>query len=48
MVKFAIALLIAAAAAAAARGGDVQLLDFTSPYCGPCQSIRRSGIRKLL
>lgn len=39
MVKFAIALLIAAAAAAAARGGDVQLLDFTSPYCGPCQSM---------
>lgn len=39
MVKFAIALLIAAAAAAAARGGDVQLLDFSSPYCGPCQSM---------
>jgi len=39
MVKFAIALLVAAAAAAAARGGDVQLLDFTSPHCGPCQSM---------
>ncbi len=40
MVKYAIAaLLIAAATAGIACGGDVQLLDFSSPFCGPCQSM---------
>ena len=40
MVKFAIAaLLVVAAAAPTARGGDIQLLDFSSPFCGPCQSM---------
>ncbi len=40
MVKFAIAaLLVAAATATSAHGSDVQLLDFSSPYCGPCQSM---------
>ena len=40
MVKFAIAaLLVVAAAAPTACGGDIQLLDFSSPFCGPCQSM---------
>ncbi len=40
MVKFAIAaLLVAAAAAHTAVADGVQLLDFSSPYCGPCQSM---------
>lgn len=40
MVKFAIAaLLVAAAAANCARGGELLLLDFASPYCGPCQQM---------
>jgi thiol-disulfide isomerase/thioredoxin len=40
MVKFAIAaLLVAAAAAQCARGGELLLLDFASPHCGPCQQM---------
>src|SRR3990172_72013 len=40
MVKYAIAaLMLAAAAAQPACGGDLLLLDFTSPYCGPCQQM---------
>ena len=40
MVKFAIAaLLVAAATAPCASGGDVLLLDFSSPHCGPCQQM---------
>lgn len=40
MVKFAIAaLLLATAAAQNAVAGGVQLLDFSSPFCGPCQSM---------
>jgi thiol-disulfide isomerase/thioredoxin len=40
MVKFAIAALFAALAAASSAVADgVQLLDFSSPFCGPCQSM---------
>ena len=40
MVKFAIAALLTVAATAhTACGGDVQLLDFSSPFCGPCQQM---------
>ncbi|MGD9632460.1 MAG: trypsin-like peptidase domain-containing protein [Pirellulales bacterium] len=40
MVKYAIAaLVLAASAAQAACAGGVQLLDFSSPFCGPCQSM---------
>jgi thiol-disulfide isomerase/thioredoxin len=40
MVKFAIAaLIVALTAIEPALAGGVQLLDFTSPQCGPCQSM---------
>ena len=40
MVKFAIAALLAALAAASNAVADgVQLLDFSSPQCGPCRSM---------
>jgi thiol-disulfide isomerase/thioredoxin len=39
MVKFAIVALLVAAATAQTALGGVELLDFSSPHCGPCQSM---------
>jgi len=40
MVKFAIAALLAALVAASNAVADgIQLLDFSSPFCGPCRSM---------
>jgi thiol-disulfide isomerase/thioredoxin len=40
MVKFAIAALLAALAAASnAEADGVELLDFSSPHCGPCRAM---------
>jgi thiol-disulfide isomerase/thioredoxin len=41
MVKLAIAplFIVVALQSLAARGGETVLLDFASPYCGPCQQM---------
>jgi thiol-disulfide isomerase/thioredoxin len=39
MVKFAIVALVVALAAAPSARGEVVMLDFASPTCGPCQQM---------